>query len=248
MKKSVSIVVVILMSLATYAQHQVVKLNVPSLAFGRLSLEAERTLIPFLSVTAGINVQLPSDKVSVPFLPEEATNTLERFDLRLTGTTYNAELRIYPNPIKERPRGLYIAPYYRTGNMKLDFPTFEIEYVPTGTTIPVTGVFDVDVKIQETGYGVQIGNQWLIADKISIDLFLTGPRYSTLIIDADLKASASVGDVTLDGQVIADKVALLFGKFGENLEPTIDDEGDLQLHKTMPFFGMRTGIKVGFAF
>jgi hypothetical protein len=93
---------------------------------------------------------------------------IETEKLKVLGIT--PEYRFYIS--KKKIKGFYIAAYVKFQKLSLD-----VDYNITHAT---SHNFNTFKKYTTFGGGLLIGKQWLIADRISIDLFV-GPRYNFII-------------------------------------------------------------------
>ena len=102
---------------------------------------------------------------------------LGSYDFRLTGWKLTPEFRMYLKKSKGAPKGIYIAPYGRFANSKIA-TTFDMSIDKDGDGVLETSPGTLELSLSEKGFGLQIGAQWLIKDKVAIDWFWFGPRYA----------------------------------------------------------------------
>ncbi len=161
-----------LSAIAANAQSNVVKLDLVSpLAISQLNLNYERMIDPRKSVNVQIgwgwgadlsNNQLIKDRIAA----NVTTNNPN--DIKLDKFTYDGAFQIAPEfrfyfGDAEGPRGFYVAP-------QLNFSTYSL--TARGTHLYGAGLTSndkVNLSYTAIGGGIQLGTQWIINDKISID-------------------------------------------------------------------------------
>ena len=157
----------------THAQKNVVKLNLPSLAFRNIYMSYERVLTENKSVNIGLAF-MPSRSFFTGRIADDVRadndNKIKYGNIRMSGFSVTPEFRFYTSSSKEAPRGFYLAPYLRYQNL-----TFKGEYTKSYTSndYPLeakhTGHFNGKGNYSVMAAGCQLGVQWLIADRFSID-------------------------------------------------------------------------------
>lgn len=178
MKKLLSVLAVVLMSITGMAQKNVVKLNVPQLATGGLVLQYERFLIPMVRAQVGVGMYGRND------INQFGLPTVEALGLQLGGTVFQGELRIYPNVLKKGPRGLYLAPYGKIGTYNMTIQQTvsttlqNVDIAGAPTDVDVDLEFNMDGKLGVKAYGLQLGYQFLFLKKLAINWYMLGPGVS----------------------------------------------------------------------
>jgi hypothetical protein len=126
-------------------------------------------------------------------------------DSRSYGLSMSADYRFYlamENRYRA-PRGVYIGPYfsYNNFNRKADFHA---------CTAAFTGDLSTEFTFRAATVGFQLGYQFVIRDRFTLDLILFGPGISSYKIKAGLSTSLS-----------AEQEAELFGKINDFLKEKI---------------------------
>ena len=156
MKKIIiSLCVIFGLSYGLSAQNHVVKLNVPALGLGNVYGTYEYVLTDHISAALGGSYLLNR---KIPFLELLDMNPENKVQyLKMKGYALTPEIRYYTG--SKRARGLYLAPYLRYSNYKLEgiYTDNEVSYENGG-------------HIKSLGGGLALGYQWLINDRFSIDL------------------------------------------------------------------------------
>lgn len=182
----------LLLSSGIFAQKNVVKIKplrpVFSIAAGQpvtLPLAYERVIIPRLSAQLNFSYQLNGD-LGLP-------GPVDLGDLGVDAPTISSwgigpEIRFYPNIAKETPRGFYLSGYLNFNrssisssydyNQDLDFNGVTVNYE---STLDLTGYFN------RLNYGLAIGSQWLVADRVAIDVLWLGLGWGSANIGADIE-------------------------------------------------------------
>ena len=166
------------------AQDNAVKLNLnlPSLILSnKIGVIYERKLADALSVSAGFNF---SSKKVAPlsgtltdyakeYLDENSVNT-DLFNNRFTSTGFELQLRYFPK--KEALKGFYIAPYFGFQNSSLQ--PFDFDFPDSDNPGQFHGGI-VDMGYSTSGFGIGLGNQWIIGKGLTIDIMWVGLGYGT---------------------------------------------------------------------
>ncbi len=163
-----------LFAFAANAQNNVVKLDVVSLlAISQLNLNYERMIDPRKSVNVQVGWGWGADLSNNPgikdALARNATGSNPN-DIKMSSLTYDGAFQIAPEfrfyfGDKEGPRGFYLAP-------QLNFTNYSFTARGThlyGVNNSKTSNDKVNISYTAIGGGLQLGAQWLIADKVSID-------------------------------------------------------------------------------
>ena len=147
----------------------IVKINLPALAFKNISVEYERQVGKKSSVS--INVH------TIPFgtLPFQSTfknisnNSNVQYDKFKFGSFgVVPEFRYYVGR-KGALHGFYIGPFVSISNYKMNLP---INYNNTKT-----GIFDG--KLNAITVGLQLGKQFRLGNSLTLDWWILGPNYGS---------------------------------------------------------------------
>lgn len=213
-------------------KRNIVKLNLPNLAFGNITLNYERILSARNSVALNVGFipsQQPIGIINDAFNTDETVSTPE-----FSGITATGEYRFYSRK-KGAGSGFYFAPYARYANHKLNFnATIQDNFA------------NVNTQLSAVGLGGQIGMQWLIKDRIAIDwgiLGLAAQWYTSKTLytsplgeDLDFDAIRADLEMEIEDSPLTNK-----------LEFT-STENSLQAKMPFLFGGARTYLSVGYKF
>lgn len=150
----------------------VLKINLPALAFKNISVEYERQVGKKISVSVNVHT-IPFG--SLPFqstfksLTDNSDVKYDQFKLGSFGVV--PEFRFYLSK-KGALRGFYIGTFVSISNYKMELP---LNY--TSGTITKTGIFDGTLNAV-TG-GIQFGTQFSLGKNVVLDWWLFGPNYGS---------------------------------------------------------------------
>jgi hypothetical protein len=147
-----------------------VKWNPESIYFGKISLFGEYNFKKKRSFTFSVGIPVKTSTVW-NIEDEDRTITMKTFSLM-------AGYRMYMG--KGAMRGFYFEPYLKYMKSKGSFP-----YVDTESTDSTTYLLSSDLR--GAGVGAQLGVQFLIAKRVTLDLFLIGPEANLSKWDIDLQ-------------------------------------------------------------
>lgn len=176
MKKNLFVALFAFIGLSVIAQENVTKTN---LLFGPLNgvfnISQERALNDRISLQASLrfmpkrSIAKYSDLLAVEY-EGDAYNPF--FGTTISALGNFTELRIYGKD-KGALRGFYWGPYFHISSFKLSGPSRYGEF-QDNDGITYSGDVTMDFIIKQLGGGLQIGVQWLVNDKISIDWTILG--------------------------------------------------------------------------
>jgi len=222
-----------------FNKKNIVKLNLPNLAYKNITLNYERLLSNRTSASIHAGYVIPSAA------PSFVTNALGIDSTALVGTdstslnqfsgfTTTGEYRIYGKK-KGAGRGLYYAPYLRYASYKYLFAA-SID----------KNFSNIDARVSTFGLGAQLGYQWVIKDRFVIDWGILGAavqRYT-------LSSTFSSKDDMVNFQEIRKELETEL-KDNSILSGTIEfTEGNGFLDAKLPFLfgGLRSYISIGMQF
>lgn len=138
------------------------------------------------SVDFGVN-QLPS------LSPRSFTTENARLSLnnskKNSGVHFSFDYRFYLKSENkfQAPRGIYIGPYF-------SFNSFNKSNDWTLNSVNFNENVDTDLQLDIHTLGVEMGYQFIISDRIAIDIIFLGPGIGRYKIDASLNSSLNVND------------------------------------------------------
>jgi len=162
-------------------------------------------------------------------------------ETKASGLKFGGEYRFYLRKENKyrAPRGVYIGPYASFHNYSNDL-NLEIDYEGILETVQ----FKTDLNI--LNLGVQLGYQFVLNNRWTIDLVFVGPSISNYIIKANLDGD---GDYNFDPDDITNEVILAlidkFPAFEELInEGEVSDSGKVNTWG----YGYRYQLQVGYHF
>ncbi len=157
---------------ATARKNNIIKLNLPALAFKTVSLQYERAVAKKITV-AGTFRYMPDG--SIPFknavikLVDDPEVERQLNSLKIGNTAFMPEVRFYVGK-KGAFNGFYLAPFASIArySAKVDF-----EFDDNGSTeiIPLSG------DINTFSGGLMLGAQWKLGKAVYLDWWVLGPNY-----------------------------------------------------------------------
>lgn len=226
---------------STLERKNVIKFLPSNLLFQSLSFEFERMINAKNSFTLGVG--LPQQKSLIGKYGIKGDQELKAAEL---GTMHiRAAYRHYAGD-RKLPRGLYIEPYLKyqkiTGNASMLG-----EMVENGQTVNYKG--DLDVKLNTMNFGFQLGAQFLIAKRVSLDFYFLGLEAG--LLSGNVTAiSESLTDPNADNleKDINDAIAELPSFIGDKLKATKSGNKIDVKASSVPYPWLRCGLSIGIAF
>lgn len=231
----------LLFSASAFAQYDVnrhitLKWSPTSLIIGTVGLQAEYNFGSRYSLTA--NIGLPATvRHTLTYQDSDAA-----FDMR--ASTFLAGYRCY---LSDRHlSGIYLEPFFKYIHHSADG-------LGTGELVTRTATFNIMNEYNAMGVGAQFGAQFLISNRVAIDLFLIGPEFD--LASNNLKAVELSGSGSWSNTEAA-QAEVQIKNFIQQI-PFIRNHTDVMLDKenrlvTARFKGplpsVRAGVSLGIAF
>ena len=160
-----------------------------------------------------------------------------------SGFSIAADYRFYLKKVNKdpAPSGVYFAPYYTHYNLKLSTGIRKLgDSNSDFETI-------VDTKININSIGVELGYQFNIKNRVTVDLILVGPSFSGYKVNMEVVGGATPPDEDPDETMEALR-DLLFEKFP--WMETLVDEGEVNIKGNDTHWGMgfRYVMQIGYRF
>ena len=218
-------------------KRNVIKINLPALAFKNISIQYERQIKRKL--TAAINVHfIPYGKMAFTSAIAKAVNdsSIDFNAIKFGGVGFAPELRYYFSK-KGAFHGFYMGLFLNYNNYKTALP------VTYGDPVKKTGIFTGNVR-SITG-GLQLGIQRQLGKKLTLDLWLLGPNIGSGKGDFNFAGALDAGDrADLDKSLkqVQDNAPFNWVK-SYSVSPT-----GATLNIDGPWFGLRSGINLGYRF
>ena len=154
------------------AKANVIKINLPALAFKNISVQYERQVGKKTSVALNVHTipfgQLPFQS-AFKNIADNSGVQYDQFKLGSFGAV--PEFRFYLSK-KGALHGFYVGPFVSFSNYKMNLP---ISYA-SGTTTK-TGIFDG--KLNAVTGGLQFGAQFSLGKNVVLDWWILGPNYGS---------------------------------------------------------------------
>lgn len=213
----------------TNAYKNIVKLNLPNLAFKNISLNYERILSDRNSASLTAGYSIPG---SAPSLLSDALSDMPSTD-DFSGFSVTGDYRIYSKK-KGAPRGFYYAPFAKYVNYKYLFENTIADNLSTANSALTT-----------YGVGIQIGTQWVIKDRFVIDWGILGVSVQQYNVTSTFTSMEDINFDEIRASLEADIEDI--GLFRTAIEFT---SGDDFLKANLPFLfgGLRSYLSIGMQF
>jgi hypothetical protein len=232
MKKYIFILL-ILSSFNVFSQENIIKLGLSGISYGMYSLGYERAITP----KSTLNLSLGYWNINAsPFLNKNPFEIDQ--DIRLNNYKWGMngviDYRFYVSS-QEGLKGLYIGPYLRYWNHSLVLnDSIDNEK------------FDVNLKFSSIGLGFQMGYQWIISDRISIDWYFIGLGVERI----DTRFKYVTKTVGFDYSSIQDDIIDVFNDFKSLQKQIVTKSYPDNMTAKLPFFapGIKTGFSIGYVF
>ena len=196
----------------------------------------ERIISPFQS--ASINI---GTLVKKPFT-DEYGNTIHLLDESHTGgMLLSLDYRFYfkKRNKKPAPDGIYWGPYFSYYNIWFEGKS---EILKNGISVN-TVYIDADLKM--INLGMQLGYQFVIKDRFTIDLILMGPSYS--FYSAKIKFAADI-QLNEDSEFYED-IKKLLASIAPGLNTILDEQSlDSSGRLKFGYYGFRYFVQFGYLF
>lgn len=221
----------------TLDRKNVVKFLPVNLPFQSISFEYERMINSKNSFTLGFglpNQKSMIGKYGIDFDPNIKSMELGTMHIRAAYRHYGGQSKL--------PKGFYIEPYlkYQKINGK-----GSVSGVEEQTNEPYKGDFDVNFNTLNLGF--QLGAQFLIAKRVSLDFYFLGLEAGLLSGDASA-ISDQITDIDNLEQDMNDLKADLPSFIGDKLTVTKSGNKVNVNAKSAPYPWFRGGISIGIAF
>lgn len=222
---------------STLERKNVVKFLPINLPFQSISFEYERMINAKNSFTLGVG--LPNQKSLIGKYGIKDDKNLKTAEL---GTMHiRAAYRHYFGK-RMLPKGFYIEPYLKYQDIK---GKASIEG-KDDQNVPSKG--DIDVKLNTMNLGFQLGTQFLIAKRVSLDFYSLGLEAGLLSgnVTATSDQIADADNIKAD---IEDAIADLPSFIGDKLTVTQPSGTKVNIKaSSVPYPWLRCGISIGIAF
>ena len=221
----------------TTRKNNIIKLNLPALAFKTISVQYERAIAKKMTV-AGTFRYMPEGSIPLKSTVIELADDpkLERQlnNFEIGNMAFIPEVRFYVGK-KGAFHGFYLAPFASIARYSSNL-LFEFDDNGTTETIPLSG--DVNAF---TG-GLMLGAQWKLSKAVYLDWWILGPNYGKSKGDLTGKKSLSASEQ----QALRDELA---GLDSPLTDFTYDvNANGATINFNGPWAGVRSGICIGINF
>lgn len=243
MQKVFFLIVLGLLSMSGIAQDRknVVKFIPVNLSLNSLSFEFERMINPKNSLELGIGIPMNQpfvNKFSMDLSTEEQISNDELGILSL-----RAAYKHYTGKSME-PKGFYYSPYVKYQTISASADKVRTIEDDKGT---FTSNENYDAKINTFGIGFQLGYQFLISKRVTLDLYFLGLEGGIANVNATVKTSGldQINEIKSD---IQDAIDDLPSFLREKIDVTTEGNSVRVKGNSLLYPWIRGGISIGIAF
>lgn len=223
----------------------IIKINVPALFFKNFSFQYERAVRKKQSFAVAVRYRpvgsIPFQSTVESFVDDNSI----RIDLAKIGNFgITPEYRFYLGK-KGALHGFYIGPVISYNNYKGNVPVNYNDYV-NNASVEKTAVFKGTVNSFTAGF--QLGAQWKLSNKISLDWWIVGPNYGISKGDFDFIGTLNdIEQISMDFELNKIKETVPLIKIRDiNIR---QDGSGASLKVNGPWAGIRAmGINIGYRF
>lgn len=238
-----------------YSQDNAVKLNLNPIGLAlanNIGLTYERKLTDAFSVSAKFNFSTSKaaplsgtlNNLAEELLEEGSVNT-DIFNNKFKSNGFGLALKYYPK--KEALSGFYLMPYFSYQGGSID--QFDFDFRDSDGSLQ-RGLVDAGFNI--IGGGLAIGKQWVIADKLAIDITWIGLGAGKF--NLDVEGTEKVGN-DVDFKFVEDEVVSFinggdeeYSNYTNKIEHSSTDENILLSFKQGIPLGKMLSFSIGYTF
>ena len=221
----------------TARKNNIIKLNLPALAFKTISVQYERAVAKKITV-AGTFRYMPEG--SIPFknsiikLAEDPETERQLNNLEIGNMAFIPEVRFYVGK-KGAFHGFYLAPFASIARYSSEL-LFEFDNNGTTETMPLSG------NVNSFTGGLMLGAQWKLGKAVYLDWWILGPNYGKSKGDLTGRKSLTASEQqSLRDELAGLDIPLTEFTYDVNANgATIKFDG--------PWAGVRSGICIGINF
>lgn len=254
---------------SAFAQKNVMKLHLESFAYKAVNVGYERAVKDKISLGINVGVLMPREIPDFIYKPEYTENyvNIERLKNNLSGTMVVPEVRFYPGA-KGAPKWFYLGAYAKINNYKCSVSeTFNYQFTdqeyndldPTADYYPyvdhvnksIDATTDLELKLSQFGMGAQLGVQFPLGERFSLDWGIAGLGFNVFKLTGEL----SIVDVPVDySNYVEEAEANLNADIkdvpfvGDNLIKVTDEGSSIKASLPFSSAGFRTYFSIGYRF
>ena len=209
-----------------------------SLAFNSVAFEYERKVNKNHSLVLGVGIPSSKPYPGMYKLDNPENNIT---DDQLSTMSLRLEYRKYRHQ-NFQPRGFYTSPYLKyqkvtTSAMNLVTPDMGTSYNEK-----------IDMNAKTFGLGFQMGYQWMIAKRVTIDFYFLGFEVGLATLDATVTSPNGEEIDEIYNQVL-DQINQMPSFWGDKFSVTKQGSNQVVVNgSSLPYPWLRSGISIGIAF
>jgi hypothetical protein len=242
MKTNVPLVLVsLILSSNAIAQKNSIKTSLTNLALNTYTLTYERAISSRLALQASLDYMPDWSPWFSQSLPDLDNMPHYQNNFSMGARTATLDFKIY---MQEAMSGGYIAPYFRYSQHSMATQSVPFTYkdsLGTARQAPV----DYHVDINRFSLGVYWGYQWIIKERLAIDLWIVGVSFTSDQMHMQVSSEHLPKDQFQAGSSLDDHVNNLISGW----DITSKGNNEMSYAKSQNFIGGRgLGLNIGWAF
>lgn len=270
MRSSIIILSLAILSFSSvFSQRNVIKLHLESIAYQSVNVGFERAIKDKVSLGFNFGYLFPREIPEFIYTPSHEDNYVDVEELKnnISGTTFVPEIRLYPG-LKGAPKFFYIGLYGKFNNFNLALSeTFKYNFSneeyndldPNADYYPyvnqsdksINATTEFELKLRQIGIGAQLGVQFPIGKRVTIDWGIAGLGYNFFkamgkysVVDVPVDYSRFIDQAEENINTNFEDVPFINGSLTK-----LTDEGN-SIKASLPFSsaGFRTYLSLGVRF
>lgn len=223
-----------------WAQKQTISTNIPAYGINSINVQFERQLVKPLAVSLQFshlkNGDLPFKNIieKISNSKNDAILTDVFNNVQLKGNSFVLETRLYLG--KSGFSGFYFAPYYKHSYYNINDLHLNYDHDQQ---------VSVDGDIQSNSVGLLLGTKWQIGKHFTIDWWIGGGHFGSGKVNF---SGDSLHDLTGFEKEIEMAVNDISKNFFHNVLDVDVDGKDINIKGTTDWYGLRSGLALGFSF
>jgi len=267
--KKILLSLTMLISIASLAQETAIKLHIESLFFKELNINAERGINDNISLGVNVGIFMPRKIPKMFYKPPTDLGYVDTKELknRMTGYNIVPEIRYYVGE-KGPLHGFYLGGYLKVNNYKVQltqtfnytFSADEFANLDTNAVYypyidqndkSIDATVDLELKLNQIGFGGQIGAQFNVGERVMIDFGIAGLGINFF----NLKGTLTAVDVPVDYSKFTARAEEAINEklngvpiFKNHTFKGLSDKNSVSLSLPFTSVGYRAYFTVGFSF
>lgn len=219
-----------------YEFNNIIKINTLALNFGNASVFYERAINNRFSFSMGIGYKYSG---VLPHFFKFSDDNIESSMDNIKGYSFAPEFRYYLKSCDDNiPSGFYVGLYFKYTKYKT---VAQFEYT---NDLDIVESYTANIKLRDSGYGLQIGYQLPISRRFIVDFSFFGPRYSALKLTNSFDSEISDEFIS----EFEDAINKVIDRFGSDYDFELKQQESRTISYKAKIPNFRFGISLGYSF